>query len=59
MIRNGVGHPSHCREPARWTGRYVNLKGERWEVWSCQDHLEDLADVAWALTSVSPVFFAH
>lgn len=45
MVRNGVGHPSHCHEAAGWTGGYVNPKGKRWKVWSCQDHLEGLDDV--------------
>jgi hypothetical protein len=49
MVRSGVGHPNHCQEPAGWTGRYVNPKGKRWEVWSCDSHLEELKDVRpWA-----------
>jgi hypothetical protein len=28
MVRSGVGHGIHCREPAGWTGRYVNPKGK-------------------------------
>lgn len=45
MARSGVGHPSHSPEAAGWTGRYVNPKGKRWTVWSCQEHLEELENV--------------
>lgn len=45
MVRSGVGHPAHCQEPACWIGRYVNPKGRRWQVWSCEGHLEGLEDV--------------
>ena len=45
MVRTKVGHPSHCRELAGWTGRYVNPKGREWTVWACHEHLDDLDDV--------------
>ena len=48
MVRTGVGHPSHCPEPAGWTGRYVNPKGQQWTVWACHEHvagLEKIEDV--------------
>jgi hypothetical protein len=45
MVRTNVGYPSHCREPVAWTGHFINAKGRRWLVWSCQEHLEGLADV--------------
>ena len=45
MVRNGVGHPSHCPEPVTGTGRYVNPKGNRWTVWACQEHPGELAEM--------------
>jgi hypothetical protein len=49
MVYDGVGHASHCRTPASWQGLYVNPKGKRWQVWSCQEHVEGLEDVRpWA-----------
>ena len=45
MVRTNVGHPSHCQEPVGWRGRYVNPKGKRWTVWSCEWRLEELEEV--------------
>jgi len=34
---------THCREEPSWTGRWFNLRGDRWwRVWACQDHLDGL-----------------
>ena len=55
MVDDGVGHASHCRVPAGWTGGYVNPKDRRWQVWSCQEHLDELADVrTWGLQPQQP-----
>jgi hypothetical protein len=44
MVRSGVGHPEHCHKAAGWRGLYVNPEGRRWQVWACQEHLEELTD---------------
>jgi hypothetical protein len=45
MVHSGVGHAAHCREAVAWTGRYVNPKGKRYQVWACDQHVEELEDL--------------
>ena len=37
VYANPVGHPTHCKQPVEWVGRWKFLSG--WtKVWSCERH---------------------
>ena len=39
---------THCREAARWRGRWTDGKGRVHRVWACEGHAEGLDGVRWA-----------
>ena len=40
------GYPDRCPSEVRWHGVWVNPKGERWPVDACDEHVEDVEEVA-------------
>ena len=38
FVHNGVGHAKHCPAPATRHGTFVDGKGKRWEVDTCDEH---------------------
>jgi hypothetical protein len=52
IVYDFAARGSHCREPVGWSGLYVNPKGKRWTVWSCQDHLVGLDEVRPSVTGM-------
>ncbi len=47
MIYSGLnGYPTRCPKPPRWSGTFVNPRGERWPVEACDEHVGDVVTPA-------------
>ena len=43
MVYSGHnGYPTRCPVTPRWSGTFVNPKGERWSVEACDEHVGDV-----------------
>jgi hypothetical protein len=42
MIYSPQIQSTHCYEPARWRGRWKDVKGKMHRVWACDGHAGDL-----------------
>jgi len=42
IYSNYNGYPTRCPETPRWSGTFVNPRGERWPVEACDEHVGDV-----------------